>query len=325
MLIQLHKNAKTTPSMRDYIRTCGKPIKILARELQLNVGTVRKWRESTSSQDASHQPHTLNTTLSRSQELLVVELRKTLLLSLDDLTAITRRHICPEASRSGLGRLLQREGVSRLADLVPREEGEAAPKKTFKDYAPGYLHVDLKELPQMPDESRKSYLCVAIDRASRWVYFEVLPDKAAQGTHDFLLRLTQVCPFKIEKVLTDNGKEFTDRFTAQGEREPTGRHLFDQACQSIGAEHRLIPPRHPQTNGMVERFNGRIAEILRNTRFHSANELAVTLDYYLDLYNGHIPQRALGHVSPLEALKSWREKDPDRFISEIHNLPGLDT
>ena len=176
----------------------------------------------------------------------------------------------------------------------------------------------------MPDEDRESYLCVAIDRASRWVYFEVLPDKTAQGTHDFLLRLAKACPFKIEKILTDNGKEFTDRFTAQGERKPTGRHLFDRACQSVGAEHRLISPRHPQTNGMVERFNGRIAEILRNTRFRSADELAVTLGHYLDLYNGHIPQRALGHVSPLDALKSWREKEPDRFVSEIYNLTGLD-
>ena len=33
-------------------------------------------------------------------------------------------------------------------------------------------------------------------------------------------------PFTIQKLLTDNGKEFTDRFTAQGEREPTGQHTF---------------------------------------------------------------------------------------------------
>ena len=115
MLIQLHKNATTTPAIRDYIRTCGKPVRTLARELGLNVGTVCKWRGRQDAQDVSHQPHSLQTTLSRPQELLVVELRKTLLLSLDDLTAITRKHICPEASRSAIGRLLGREGVSRLA------------------------------------------------------------------------------------------------------------------------------------------------------------------------------------------------------------------
>ncbi|MGI9211748.1 MAG: IS481 family transposase [Methylococcaceae bacterium] len=325
MLINLHKKATTTPAIRDYIRTCGKPIKVLARELNLNVNTVRKWRGREESQDASHRPHHLQTTLSPAQETLVVELRRTLYLSLDDLVAIIREYIHPQASRAGVGRLLKREGVSRLAELIPAEERATIPVKTFKDYAPGYLHIDLKELPQMPDEAGKSYLAVAIDRASRWVYFEILPDKTAQGTRAFAERLAAVCPFKIEKILTDNGKEFTDRFTAQGEREPTGRHPFDQACQAIGAEHRLIPPHHPQTNGMVERFNGRIAELLRSTRFQSAAELSTALGHYLQLYNGRIPQRALGHLCPIQTLKAWQEKEPERFNCEIHNLAGLDS
>lgn len=320
MLIRLHKKATTTPALREYIRTCGKPVKTLARELNLNVATVRKWRERENSPDASHRPHRMQTTLSRAQELLVVELRRTLLLSLDDLTAITRAYIHPGASRAALGRLLKREGVSRLTDLIPAEEGEVAPKKTFKDYAPGYLHIDLKELPKMPDEADNSYLCVAIDRATRWVYFEILPDKTARGTQGFLERLAAACPFRIEMILTDNGKEFTDRFTAQGEREPTGRHPFDRACRELGAEHRLIAPGQPQTNGMVERFNGRIAELLRSTRFQSATALA----HYLQLYNGQIPQRALGHRCPLQALQEWQRKQPEQFKSEIYNLTGLD-
>jgi hypothetical protein len=324
MLIRLHKKAKTTPAIREYIRTSGKPAKVLARELNLNLGTVRKWQGRQDTQDASHRPHRMHTTLSPTQELLVVELRRLLRLSLDDLTAITRAYIHPQASRAAIGRLLKREGVSRLADLLPAAEGEAAPKKTFKDYAPGYLHIDLKELPRLPDETDNSYLCVAIDRASRWVYFEVLPDKTAQGTRNFLERLVAACPFKIEKILTDNGKEFTDRFTAQGEREPTGRHVFDRECAEHGIEHRLIPPGHPQTNGMVERFNGRVADLLRSTRFQNAAELAITLEYYRQLYNGHIPQRALGHVSPIQALQAWREKEPLRFKSQIYNLAGLD-
>lgn len=324
MLIRLHQKATTTPAIREYIRTCGKPVKALARELKLNVGTVRKWRGRADTQDASHRPLRMQTTLNPAQETLVVELRRTLLLSLDDLTAITRAHIHPDASRAALGRLLQREGVSRLADLMPMAEGETAPHKTFQDYAPGYLHIDLKELPRMPDEADQSYLCVAIDRASRWVYFEILPDKTAQGTRGFLQRLAAACPFRIEKILTDNGKEFTDRFTAQGEREPTGRHPFDQGCQALGAEHRLIPPYRPQTNGMVERFNGRIAELLRSTRFRSAAELATTLGHYLKLYNGQIPQRALRHLCPIQALQAWQEREPERFNSKIYNLTGLD-
>uniref|UniRef100_UPI003AF940F8 integrase core domain-containing protein n=1 Tax=Thiolapillus sp. TaxID=2017437 RepID=UPI003AF940F8 len=173
--------------------------------------------------------------------------------------------------------------------------------------------------------------------------------------------------FIITKVLTDNGKEFTDRFIANGERKPTGQHPFDQVCQAEGQaclrprdrfwdipvpkidsafdnllvpqpswspsttqqlrklvaapylapndwtprseayfvfplaqgtpgkqcglaatgdyqpslrspwlaaiEHRLIKPKHPQTNGMVERFNGRISEILATTHFDASRDL----------------------------------------------------
>lgn len=41
--------------------------------------------------------------------------------------------------------------------------------KAFKSYEPGYVHVDVKYLPQMLDESSQRYLSVAIDRAMRWV------------------------------------------------------------------------------------------------------------------------------------------------------------
>ena len=73
---------------------------------------------------------------------------------------------------------------------------------------------------------------------------------------------TVVPDVNVFGVPTDNGKEFTDRFCVTGECEPTGKHLFDQECAVNRIDHRLIRPRRPQTNGMVERFNGGINEIL---------------------------------------------------------------
>jgi len=78
-------------------------------------------------------------------------------------------------------------------------------------------------------------------------------------------RLIDKAPFTITKVLTDNGKEFTDRFCATGQRQPAGAHAFDRVCIANRSEHRLTKPRTPQTNGMIERFNGRIAEVLATT------------------------------------------------------------
>ena len=48
--------------------------------------------------------------------------------------------------------------------------------KRFKAYEPGFVHVDIKYLPQMPDADQRTYLFAAIDRATRWVYVEILRD-----------------------------------------------------------------------------------------------------------------------------------------------------
>lgn len=151
--------------------------------------------------------------------------------------------------------------MSRLEDVIPKAEDETiAPKKTFKDYEPGFIHIDIKYLPQMPDETSRRYLFVAIDRATRWVFMHIYSDMTDKSSVDFLRRLKLASPIKITKILTDNGSQFTDRFTSK-DKKPSGGHAFDVACAALPAEHRLAPPRHPQTNGMVERFNGRINEL----------------------------------------------------------------
>ncbi len=66
----------------------------------------------------------MQTTLTPAQEAVVVGLRCTLLLPLDDLVAVMRKFNCQDVSRSGLNRCLRRYGA-------------------------GYLHMDIKYLPQM--------------------------------------------------------------------------------------------------------------------------------------------------------------------------------
>ena len=49
-----------------------------------------------------------------------------------------------------------------MARLEPTAEGETIQaKKTLKDYEPGYVHIDIKYIPQMPDGTSRRYLFVA--------------------------------------------------------------------------------------------------------------------------------------------------------------------
>jgi len=317
-------HSPVTPRTRGEIHRSSASIRELAKRYNIGLLTARKWKKRTDFQDRSHCPKQLSTTLTPAQEILVVEVRKLLLLPLDDLLSITREFINPAVSRSGMDRCLRRFGVSNLRALQPKIEGEATPKKTFKDYEPGFLHIDIKYLPQMPDEAKRRYLFVAIDRATRWVYLHIYEDQTEVSSVDFLRRVKQAAPMKIVKFLTDNGSQFTDRFTSQ-KKESTGKHLFDLECVALGIEHRLCPPRHPQTNGMVERFNGRISELTQQTRFASAVELGTTLDRYLTLYNHHIPQRALNHQTPIQALQKWQNKKPELFVKPVYKQTGLDS
>ena len=310
MLIALHKNARTTPAVRAEIAASNETAKVLAQRHGTTEQTVYKWKKRDSVLDRSHTAHRLQTQLTPAQESVVVHLRRTLLLPLDDLLAVTREFICESVSRSGLDRCLRRHGVGNLHALKPKEP--AQPHKAFKSYEPGFLHMDVKYLPQMQDETQRRYLFVAIDRATRWVFVAIKPNKTAASARAFLKALHKACPIKITRLLTDNGKEFTDRLFASRERQPSGNHEFDQLCQALGIEHRLIRPRTPRTNGMVERFNGRIADVLKTHRFRSSEDLEQTLLRYVALYNHQLPQSALKSKTPMQAMKDWAVSNPKR-------------
>ena len=326
--MNIHSQARTTLKIREEIHASKGHMTIDEAVAHFNVSrsTIIKWRQRDTFEDRSHRPNTLHTALTPIQEEIVIELRRSLLLTIDDLLVVVREFIKSDMVRSSLIRLLKRHGVNRLKTLYIEQYGEeeVSKPKTFKAYEPGYLHVDIKYLPKMPDDPQKRYLLVAIDRATRWVHLKVITDKTAETASRFIKEVHQCCPIKIKTILTDNGKEFTDRFTANGEREPTGNHAFDQTCTELTIEHRLIPPKHPQTNGMVERFNGRISQVVKTTRFANAEEMTTTLQQYLKTYNHHIVQRNLEHLTPIQMMKKWHSEKPELFKKRVYEQAGLD-
>lgn len=146
------------------------------------------------------------------------------------------------------------------------------------------------------------------------MFIAIKSKKTVAAARSFLNALHKAAPFTIKTLLTDNGREFTDRAFGRREKDASGEHEFDALCQALGIEHRLTKPRHPQTNGMVERFNGRLAQVLKSHRYR-----------FVWLYNERLPQRALDLNTPIQALKKWQATHPDLFAKRVVNHPGPDT
>jgi len=98
MLIALHKNAHTTPAIRAEMAASTQSASALARQFSVSVATACKWMQRPSTRDLSHTAHRLQTTLTLAQERVAVELRRTLLLPLDDLLAVMREFVCERVS-----------------------------------------------------------------------------------------------------------------------------------------------------------------------------------------------------------------------------------
>ena len=71
---------------------------------------------------------------------------------------MVREFLCADGSRSGLDRCLRRYGVGGLQEAKP-----AKLKAPHKVCGLDYLHMDIKYLPHMQDETKRRYLFVAID------------------------------------------------------------------------------------------------------------------------------------------------------------------
>ena len=314
MLVKLHANAATTPKERAYIQASDVSDAELSRELGVSTTTVRRWRRRSDVADRASTPHKLATGFSFEEEEIAVGLRTDLGLSLDDVLEVMRRCLRPDISRSALHRCLKRRGVSQKPPAAQAEAQRFAPT-TF-----GYVHVDLKHLPRLKGQA--AYVFVAIERTTRFVHAEIVQDRSGETIAACLTRFLDAFGHPVHTILTDNGSEFTDRFGDARWRKRdkgTGNHPFDKICQARGIKHKLTRPYRPQTNGMVERFNRRLAEALRKhpppgdnagkNRFtdhaqRNAFVLSVVADY------NRTRLRCLGHKAPTEVLT---------------NLPGHNT
>jgi transposase InsO family protein len=312
MDMKLHANARTTPRTRAEIQSRAKttPVAVLAAEYGVNEATIRRWKDRDSVADRSHTAKRLAIAMTPAEEALTIELRTALALPLDDIVEVMRRCANPKLSRSGIHRCLVRHGVAKRTR--PQDATQAA--GTFEAAPIGFIHIDLKHLTRL--EGRPAFVFVAIDRATRFVHIEIIDRRDAKTVAGCLERFLAAFPHKVHTLLTDNGAEFTDRFReARWGRKtrPSGRHAFDRVCAANGIQHRLTRPFHPQTNGMVERFNRRLGEavaaktsIARNegkNKFLTHVQRDAFLHNFVESYN-HTRLRCLDYQAPAALISN---------------------
>jgi transposase InsO family protein len=324
----LHGSATTTEAVRRAIQHSQESLRFLAKRYGINQKTVAKWKRRTSVADVPTGPkEAQSTVLSLEDQAVIVAFRRHTLLPLDDCLYALQPTI-PHLTRSSLHRCLQRHGISRL----PQVEGETSAKRKFKAYPIGYFHIDIAEVRTAQG---KLYLLVAIDRISKFAFVELHEKVARRTAADFLRHLIAAVPYKVHTVLTDNGTHFTspgntasaapDIKAAIEAGEPFWAHAFEYACAQYDIDHRLTKPKHPWTNGQVERMNRTLKDAtVKRYYYETHGELRTHLADFVTAYNYARRLKSLKGLTPYEFIcKTWT-KEPARFIlNPLQQMTGL--
>jgi transposase InsO family protein len=324
----LHGSATTMEAIRRAIQNSQASLRWLAGRYGINQKTVAKWKKRISVADLPAGPKDPKSTVfSLEEEAIIVAFRKHTLLPLDDCLYALQSTI-PNLTRSSLHRCLQRHGISRL----PKIEGEKTAKTKFKTYPIGFFHIDIAEVQTAEG---KLYMFVAIDRTSKFAFVELHRQAKRRTAGDFLRHLAEAVPYKINIVLTDNGTHFTTPgaggsavpliVEALAKAEPIWAHAFEYACAQLGIKHRLTKPKHPWTNGQVERMNRTIKEAtVQRYHYDTHDQLQRHLADFVSAYNFARRLKTLKGLTPYEHICKIWTAEPERFtLNPIHQMPGL--
>ena len=213
-----------------------------------------------------------------------------------------------QRSITGLYRFLKKQGMT--AQKLPNPK--YVPKPYEQMAYPGQrVQIDVKFVPACclvnEAKGKKFYQYTAIDEYSRWRYVEAFEEHSTYSSARFLEHLIRRFPMPIECVQTDNGMEFTKRFSTPGQVTLTA---FQRVLQEHGIRHKLIRPFTPRHNGKVERSHRK-----DNERFYASHTFYSFEDFsrQLQLYNrrdyNRFPMRPLGWKSPQTVLDEFVKHD----------------
>ena len=250
--------------------------------------------------DASSRPAVSPRAIVAAKALAILELRHKRLTQ-------ARIAVALGVSKSTVGRVLARAGLSRLADLQPAE-----PVVRYEHAAPGQmLHIDTKRLGRIERPSHRvtgnrrdsvegagwEMLFVAVDDHARIAFTDMHPDEkwpqAVQFLHNAVAYFANL-GVSVQRVLTDNGSAFRSR-------------QFAHACVELGIRHKFTRAYRPQTNGKAERFiQSALREWAYGFTYQHSSQRTAALDYWNHHYNWHRPHQGIGGAAPVSRLNKSR-------------------
>ena len=312
MTIIYAKKAKTQWHLREIMvddYNIYKNSLTVAKKYKISHTTVLKWANSENLENKSSAPIKPARKHSIRKLVLLHFLYKKELKNLDEIDEILEEQ-GQKMPRSTIWYYLKTFWLTKER----RELGKRISQK-FKKYDPWFIHVDITYWPKI--DWVKYYIHVAIDRATRCMYYEVHDNKRADTAANFLEKALEFFPFKVTKVLTDNGKEFTLN-NHKWDSKLNLTWAFDLICEAYWIEHRTTRPYTPQTNWMVEKVNDTIK--LNTFKIHIYNsiwEMKNDLNSFLIDYNlirRHSSLKTeIGVKTPFDAIKYWFKLFPEIF------------
>ncbi|MGW6496843.1 IS481 family transposase [Nonomuraea angiospora] len=259
---------------------------------------VRRYRDGglAGLADRSHRPAECPHQTAAAVEALVCELRRSHPRWGPQRLAyeLERRDVVPVPSLVTLYRILVRNGLvvpgarRRPRSSYARWQREAPMELWQLDIMGGVMLIDgreLKLISGIDDHSRFIVIAQLVTRASARAICRAF----AEAMRTFGVP---------EEVLTDNGKQFTGRFTQPRPSEV----LFERICRDNAIVHRLTQPRSPTTTGKVERFHQSVRrELLEEAGpFEDLAAFQAALDAWVEHYNTARPHQSLDMAVPAD-------------------------
>ena len=199
-------------------------------------------------------------------------------------------------STATVNRILVRHGL-----VIPRRRKR--PRDSYQRWErPGPMQlwqIDIVGGVWIVDPStgvlREAKVVTGVDDHSRFCVIAAVVERAT-GRAVCLALAAALSRFGVpDEILTDNGKQFTDRFGKGGEV------LFDRICRHNAITHRLTQPASPTTTGKIERFHLTLRRELLDDHepFESPQAAQASIDVFVDQYNSDRPHQALDPDLPV--------------------------